>query len=217
MTSDLRDLVVFGCGSQALYVIDARRAACLPPPIALVDIEAGQLVGKSVGGISVRYDFARAIDSFRPDSQTALVAHGDNRLKLSIAEQLAKRGAKFVSAVHPRAGISALARLSEGCILCPGCEILPGAEIGPHAIIHAGVVVDHDCWIGAGANLAPGATLAGRVTVGEGAYVYAAAVVAPRVKIGAWAVIGAGAVVRHDVEPGSTVVGNPAQRLSKGI
>jgi sugar O-acyltransferase (sialic acid O-acetyltransferase NeuD family) len=213
MFTDPADLVVFGCGSQALYVVDARAAAGLPPPVALVDLESGNMIGRTVAGIPVRFTRTEALAAFDPETNVALVAHGDNRLKLEVADALAAHGARFVSAVHPRAGISLLAKIAPGCILCPGCEILPNGEIEEHAIVHAGATIEHDCRIGRGANIAPGATLAGRVTVGEGAYVFTAAAIAPKVRIGAWATIGAGAVIRHDVAPGAVVVGNPQRVL----
>lgn len=50
-------------------------------------------------------------------------------------------------------------------------------------------------------------------TVGDNASIGAAAVILSGVNIGNGAVIGAGAVVLKDVEPGVTVVGNPARPI----
>ena len=55
--------------------------------------------------------------------------------------------------------------------------------------------------------------LGGGVTLGEGAVVYPGSVVVPRRTIGAGAVVGAGSTVFLDVEPGVTVLGNPAAPL----
>jgi maltose O-acetyltransferase len=46
--------------------------------------------------------------------------------------------------------------------------------------------------------------------VGEGASIGSGAVILGGVSIGSMATVGAGAVVTRDVEPGATVVGNPA-------
>ncbi len=212
-TNSQPHLIVFGCGSQALYVIDALAAAALQAPVALVDLEAGSMVGQSMGGISIRWSLDEAMRQIEQPNHVAVMAHGDNRLKLDIAGRLEQRGIRFASARHPRAGVSPQARVEPGCILCPGCEILPGVEIEAHAIVHAGAVVDHDCRIGRGANIAPGASLAGRVKIGDGAYVYTGASIAPKVTIGPWAIVGAGAVVLHDVAAGEVVVGNPTRKL----
>ena len=53
------------------------------------------------------------------------------------------------------------------------------------------------------------------ITVGAGAFVGARAFILPGVTIGAGAVVGACALVRHDVEPGTTVAGNPARPMDR--
>jgi acetyltransferase-like isoleucine patch superfamily enzyme len=72
-------------------------------------------------------------------------------------------------------------------------------------------VVDHECSLGAGVHVAPGATLCGCVTVEEDAMIGAGATVLPRLRIGRGAVVGAGAVVIHDVPGGAVVTGVPAK------
>ena len=52
--------------------------------------------------------------------------------------------------------------------------------------------------------------------VEEGASIGSAAVILGGVRIGARATVGAGAVVVRDVQPGTTVVGNPARALEAG-
>jgi maltose O-acetyltransferase len=77
-----------------------------------------------------------------------------------------------------------------------------GAVIANHAHIIA-----HD----ASTRQLTGYTRIARVHVGKRAYVGAGAIILPGVTIGDSAVIGAGSVVRRDVDPGTIVVGNPAQ------
>jgi acetyltransferase-like isoleucine patch superfamily enzyme len=66
-------------------------------------------------------------------------------------------------------------------------------------VVNSAASVDHDCWIGAHAFIAPGAVLCGGVHVGAGALIGAGAVIVPGVSIGEDAVIGAGAIIRRDV------------------
>lgn len=212
-TESPSQLVVFGCGSQALYVIDALAACGLPAPLGLVDIETGGMVGKNVMGVPVRWDLEQGLQQAALPGHRALMAHGDNQLKLNIADRLERSGVTFASVQHPRAGVSPLAKIAAGCILCPSSEILPGAVLEPHTIVHAGAVVEHDCWIGRGTNIAPGVSLAGRVKIGEGSYVYTGASIGPMVSVGAWAIIGAGTIVRHDIASHEVHVGNPARKL----
>lgn len=208
------DLIVFGCGSQALYVVENRRAAGLPAPVAMVDLESGSMVGAAVAGVPIRWNLNDGIGQLDPAGHEVIVAHGDNRRKIEVATLLERFGVRFASAVHPGAMVSPLAILGSGCIVNAGAVVMPQARLGSHVVLHAMSVVEHDCVLEDGANLAPGATLAGRVTVGRGAYVYTGAVVVPKCRIGAFAVVGAGAVVLRDVAEGTTVVGNPARPLA---
>ena len=166
------DLIVFGCGSQALYVVENRRAAGLPTPLAMVDLETGGLVGRDVAGVPIRWNLADSLARLDLARHEVIIAHGDNRRKLDLADVLLRHGARFASALHPAALISPLATLGDGCILNAGAVVMPQARLGQHVVLHSMAVVEHDCVVEDGANLAPGATLAGRVTVGRGAYVY---------------------------------------------
>jgi serine O-acetyltransferase len=86
-------------------------------------------------------------------------------------------------------------------------------------VIHGQVVVDGLVRIGAGAVLAPFVTIGLRAgdfngpTLERGVQVGTGAKIIGPVRIGAGAQIGANAVVLQDVDPGATVVGNPARRV----
>jgi sugar O-acyltransferase (sialic acid O-acetyltransferase NeuD family) len=205
--------VVFGCGSQARYVIDNLRSRSAPDPDGLVDLEAGTAVGSVINGVGVRWNRERALAELDPATTEVLIAHGKNALKRELAALLSARGFRFFSAVHERASVSLDAAIGEGCIVNAGAVLLPNAELKAHVIVHSGAVIEHDCVLGACANVAPGVHLAGRVRVGDEAYVYTGAAVIPGVSIGARAVVGAGAVVLRDVPADARVAGNPARTL----
>lgn len=58
-----------------------------------------------------------------------------------------------------------------------------------------------------------GYTRIAKVHIGKRVYVGAGAIILPGVTVGDDAVVGAGAVVRRDVDPGTIVIGNPAQAV----
>jgi len=80
-------------------------------------------------------------------------------------------------------------------------------SIGDEAVISAGTrIVAHD----GSTKHWTGYIRVGRVDIGRKAYIGAHSLVLPGVRIGENAIVGAGSVVRHDVAPGSIVLGNPA-------
>lgn len=113
--------------------------------------------------------------------------------------------------VHPAAAVCDDATLDRGSQVMAGAVVSSNARVGEVTIVNHRATIDHECVLGAGVHVAPGATVCGCVNIGDHAFVGAGAVILPRLKIGAHAVIGAGAVVTRDVAPGTTVLGVPAR------
>jgi acetyltransferase-like isoleucine patch superfamily enzyme len=88
-------------------------------------------------------------------------------------------------------------------------------RLGKACIVNTNATVDHDCLLGDGVHIMPGATVAGEVTIGEFGSIGSNATVLPRAHIGKGAIVGAGAVVTRDVPDYQVVVGCPARELIK--
>lgn len=209
-----QQLLIFGTGSQARYVIDNVRFLQHIEIAGLIDLESEANIGRSINGIKVRGVLQRFdVRKFPPDQYFAIVAFGNNKKKQDICLWLKEKGYQFLSVVHPTVYLAQGVTVGEGCIINPNVTILPNACIGNHVVIHSGAVIEHDCVLQDWVNIAPGVSFGGRVTVGEGSYVYTGSTVAPKVRIGKWAIIGAGSVVLRDVPDYTTVVGVPARVL----
>lgn len=142
----------------------------------------------------------------------AIGGHG-GRDRLAIQKMFMSRGICLPNLVHPTASVCNTAILGDGTQVLAQAVVAADSRLGSACIINHHASVDHECVLGNGVHIAPGATLCGCITIGDNVLVGAGAVILPRCKIGANAVVGAGAVVTRDVADGVTVVGNPAKKI----
>jgi sugar O-acyltransferase (sialic acid O-acetyltransferase NeuD family) len=126
---------------------------------------------------------------------------------------LESRGAKFVALVHKTATIGPNVTVGEGSFIAPHVSITADVSVGRHVSIFHSSSVGHDTRIEDFAHVYAQCSIGGAVTVGTGAAVYPGSVVVPRRVIGSDAVVGAGSAVFVDVDPGVTVLGNPAKPI----
>jgi len=145
-----------------------------------------------------------------------VVAVGDCRARLELAEVAAALGFSFPPAIHPSSVIAGDVRIGAGTVVAAGAVVNAGAWLGDHVIINTSSSVDHNCVVRDGVHLGPGVHLAGWVKVGRASWIGIGAVVKDRVQIGAGSVIGAGAVVLSNVPDDVLAVGCPAKVMSKG-
>lgn len=142
-----------------------------------------------------------------------LVAIGGSRGRdrLALQSLMLDRGLQMPALIHPTAAVCATSMLGVGSQVLAQAVVAAEARVGDATILNHRASVDHECVVGRGVHIAPGATLCGCVTVGDSVLIGAGAVVLPRLTIGDDAVVGAGAVVTRDVPPRSLVMGHPAK------
>ena len=140
-----------------------------------------------------------------------IVAFGNNEARLAAARVAVEHGLHLATAIHPSAVVAASARIGAGTVIAANAVINPGATIGENAIVNTAATVDHDCALGDGVHVSPGAHLAGGVRVGDCAWIGIGAAVADGRKIGRGAWIGAGAAVIADIPDNAVAYGVPAR------
>jgi sugar O-acyltransferase (sialic acid O-acetyltransferase NeuD family) len=133
------------------------------------------------------------------------------RDRIQIHHFLESNGLYPLTVLHPNSYISNSAKIESGAQILVHATIGVNTFIGKETIVNTGAIIDHDCKLGKGVHICPGATLAGCVEVEDYATIFTGAIILPRVNIGIGATVGAGAVVIKDVPPHTVVVGNPSR------
>ena len=105
--------------------------------------------------------------------------------------------------------IGALATVVQGA--------LADTVIEDHVKVNDHVHIAHNCCIGEGTIIGGGAYLSGSIRVGRNCWISPNCSIRQKLTIGDEAIVGIGAVVVHDVEPRSTVYGNPARKAQSAV
>ena len=203
-------LMIIGAGGHGAVVGEAAVASDTWSEIAYFDDDSGlsSVVGLPIlGKVTDLWDLV-------DDDVEVFVAIGDNRIRLSLCDEIENRGVGLATIIHPNAIISPSCRIGKGSVVCAGTVVNARAELGRGCIVNTGATVDHDCCIADGVHISPGANLAGEVSVGNCSWVGIGAAVREGSIIGSDAIVGAGAAVVSDVGNGETVVGVPAMSIA---
>jgi len=148
------------------------------------------------------------------------VAVADGKIREGITERLRGTGAMPFAVRSSQSVVLDGNIISEGAILCAFTTITSNVRIGRffHANLYS--YVGHDCSIGDFVTFAPSVHCNGNVVVEDHAYLGTGALIKQGhvdnpLTIGKGAIVGMGAVVTRDVEPFTTVIGNPARVLPR--
>lgn len=199
-------MLITGAGGHAKVVIDVARAMGWDPVVALDPLGSGHFCSD----VPVVGNDDKAAELYADGINHAVVAIGNNALRMKIGAQLLSIGFTCPAIVHPSAVISPFARVGEGTVVMAGAIVSSSAQVGRFVIANTGSIIEHDCIIGDGAHVAPRSVIGGNVKIGARTLFGIGSVARPGTTIGENATVGAGSVVVSHVEDSAVVMGAPA-------
>jgi sugar O-acyltransferase (sialic acid O-acetyltransferase NeuD family) len=140
-----------------------------------------------------------------------IISLGDPGLRRALAERLARRGARFVSIVHPTAYVAPTARIGHGCVIGPFASVGSHVQLEDHVLLNLYSAAGHDAHIGAFCVFSPYSVANGGSRLDQSVFLGTHAAITPNLRVGAESKIAAGAVVYRDVPEQSLATGNPAK------
>lgn len=152
-------------------------------------------------------------------SKSIAISVGDVSSRKSIYKRVVESGISLLSVQASNAVQLQSVQIGDGSILCPFTTITSNVKIGKcfHANLYS--YVAHDCIIGDFVTFAPGVKCNGNIIIEDDVYVGTGAIIKQGSKkrpivIGSGSKIEAGSYVTKSVDPGVTVFGSPAVKLS---
>jgi sugar O-acyltransferase (sialic acid O-acetyltransferase NeuD family) len=209
-----RRVVVYGASGHGKVVADALLASGTAV-LGFVD-DSAHLLGARVLGLPVLGGSAWLTREAPHGDVYVALGIGENRARRLIAGRCCSWGAHLLAVVHPRATISASARVAEGAVIMAGAVVNAEADIQEGAIVNTGAIVEHESVVGEYAHVSPNAAMGGTTRLGELSQLGIGASVLPTITVGARTIVGAGAVVARNLPEGVVAFGVPA-RVARGV
>lgn len=131
------------------------------------------------------------------------------------SKQLLSYDLPFASLIHPNINTKYVS-IGEGVVVHEGVLIEANCKISSYCAIGSGTIIGHETTVGEFTFVGINVSIAGGVIIGQAVTIWTSAVIGPRVRIGYESIIGANSTVLSNIEPNSTLAGNPARTILRG-
>jgi len=169
---------------------------------------------KDLDGFNVKVGVLGNDDNYKIDKNDLfIIAIGNIDIKKRAVKKLKKRGAKFISLIHPTSLINPTATIGEGVVICPYCLISDNVQVDDFVMMNTYASCGHDVKVGKYSILSPYVALNGFVKLENEVFVGTHATVIAYKKVGFKSKIGANSVVIKDVLANRTVIGVPGKAI----
>ena len=213
----MKSLIILGAGGHGKVVAETAIATGFFKEIVFLDDRFSENKNNSylfnnfkvIGKLSLIIE-----DDLSSNYSNAVVALGNNRLRLNWLKKLINTNYSLPTLIHPTAWVSPSAVISSGTVVFAKVAIQADVRIGFGSILNTGCNIDHDVILEDGVHICPGASLAGGVYIGKRSFIGLGSSVIQNISIGSDVNLGAGSTVVKNLPDKITAVGSPAQILS---
>lgn len=154
------------------------------------------------------------LDGYKIEKQDRFIfAIGDIDEKKRLVTRLKKKGAKFLTLIHPTAIVANTAKIGQGVIICPFCLVSDNVELYDFVMMNIYSSCGHDAKVGRYCILSPYATINGFGILEDEVFLGTHTTVIPYKKVGYKSKISANSVVMRDVPPKRMVFGVPGKSI----
>lgn len=169
---------------------------------------------KDLDGYNIKVGIIGNDDNYKiKENDRFIIGIGDIDVKKRAVNRLKKRGAKFISLIHPTALIVPTAKIGEGVVICPYCLISDNVQLDDFVMMNTYASCGHDVKVGKYCILSPYVALNGFVKLENEVFVGTHATVISYKKVGFQAKISANSVVMRNVPSKCMVFGVPGKNI----
>ena len=144
-----------------------------------------------------------------------VIGMGDPALRKAVFESFKKRGASFLTLIHPWSDINSTAQLGEGNIFQRGSTVYCDSVIGNANYFNGAVNVAHDVQIGDYNFFGPFSLLLGECHIGSGNMLSTQTTILPKARVGDGNLIAPGSFVYKGCKNNCRMAGNPALKVGQ--
>jgi sugar O-acyltransferase (sialic acid O-acetyltransferase NeuD family) len=167
---------------------------------------------KDLEEFNVKSDIIGNDDNYKIEKNDLfIIAIGDIDIKKRAVNRLKKRGAKFLSLIHPTALIVPTAKIGEGVIICPYCLISDNVQLDDFVMMNFYSSCGHNAKIGKYSILSPYSTVNGFVILENEVFLGTHSTVISGKKVGYRTKISANSVVMRNISKNKIVFGVPGR------
>ena len=217
MSSEKIPIIIIGAQlhGNAGNVLELLEETCNYKVVGFLD-NAKEFQDKTINGIPVlgQTDNLEHLDL---PTKNFHIAIGDNYARRDISERLKALGNNLITLIHPKAIVSKIVAIGEGCYIGPGVIIRRDVHIGPVSIIDAGSIIGTNTEIGSAVSILSSVDIDSDVKIDDCSFIGMGAKVLSGISIGAGVLIDVNTIVRKNVPSGTTMKQYTSKEYPKNI